>query len=78
MRIDDFVLFEVQIKSSIRSAESQHYKDSEVTILFSSTAGHRRATNFKGARKSTDPLSVKGSIGVTAMVLAVFAASDAE
>lgn len=43
-------------------------------------AGRRHAKKFKGARKSTDPLSVdrKGSIGVTAMVLAVFAASDAE
>ncbi|WP_454830151.1 hypothetical protein [Paraburkholderia xenovorans] len=43
-------------------------------------AGCRRASNFRGARKSTDPLSVdrKGSIGVTAMVLAVFSASDAE
>lgn len=43
-------------------------------------AGHRRAMNYDGARKSTDPLSMvrKGNIGVTAMVLAVLASSDAE
>jgi hypothetical protein len=43
-------------------------------------AGRRRATNLNGARKSTDPLLVdrKGSVGVTAMALAVFAASDSE
>jgi hypothetical protein len=53
-------------------------QDAAPTEWLALPAGHRRATNFKGARKSTDPLSVKGSIGVTAMVLAVFAASDAE
>lgn len=42
--------------------------------------GRMRAANFNSARKSTDPLSVdrKGSIGATAMALAVFAASDEE
>jgi hypothetical protein len=55
-------------------------QDAAPTEWLTVPAGRRRATNFKGARKSTDPLSVdrKGSIGVTAMVLAVFAASDAE
>jgi hypothetical protein len=35
--------------------------------------------NYYGARKSTDPLTIdhQGNIGVTAMVLAVLAASDA-
>lgn len=42
-------------------------------------AGRRRAMNYDGARKSTDPLTIdhKGNIGVTAVVLAVLAASDA-
>jgi hypothetical protein len=39
-------LFEVQIKSSIRSAESHHYKDSEVTTLFSSTVCAEQVANF--------------------------------
>lgn len=55
-------------------------QDAAPTEWMAVPAGRRCATNFKGARKSTDPLSVdrKGSIGVMAMVLAVFSASDAE
>ncbi|MFM0617468.1 hypothetical protein PQR37_25765 [Paraburkholderia nemoris] len=43
-------------------------------------ARRKRGTNFNCALKSIDPLFVdrKGSVGVTAMVLAVFFASDAE
>lgn len=55
-------------------------QDSAPTEWPAVPAGRIRAAHFNSARKSTDPLSVarKGSIGVTAMALAVFAASDAE
>ncbi|MFM0365520.1 TniQ family protein [Paraburkholderia sediminicola] len=55
-------------------------QDTAPTEWLTVPAGRRRATNFNGARKSTDPLFVdrRGSVGVTAMVLAVFAGSDAQ
>ncbi|MFL9963864.1 hypothetical protein PQR02_22940 [Paraburkholderia sediminicola] len=55
-------------------------QDAAPTERLTVPAGRRRATDLNGARKSTDPLLVdrKGSVGVTAMALAVFAASVSE
>ncbi|MFM0554654.1 hypothetical protein P0D69_27325 [Paraburkholderia sediminicola] len=55
-------------------------RDLAPTEWLAAPAGRRRATDLNGARKSTDPLLVdrRGSVGVTAMALAVFAASDSE